>query len=838
MKLTLAEVALEARTGGTEAIYTYRLDFAANVGDALIVPLGSRTVLGYAIRVFHAEEVDLGFPVSSLRPAKERVIGFSVPPEILALVRHTADQTLSTIPVAIGPAMPIGVRNRLTETLTLVSSEDPRGTGGGSSHRDSLVPLGPRGRSEKLSHPNHSEPPNFPRTDSLTKLQKEVIDAIAKAGGSIQTNKLKEFSPAMLKALTLLRKQRHIVQGLSLPPMREVRQNKALYRLTSDSSQIEAFLHSEGKRKPAQALTLIRMQAIESTAISSSEIRALSGVTEAVIKELHRDGLLEAVKPEERKVPIPPKPNEEQIAAITSVVNSINAHSSQGFLLFGVTGSGKTEVYLRCAAEALKLGRQVLYLVPEIALAAQVIAQLRDRFGDRVAVVHSELTPTERLANWLRIRNGEAPVVLGARSALFSPLTNIGLIIVDEEHEGSYKQDNSPRYHAKRLAKFLANQHQCPLILGSATPSLESFYEATTETLQLLTLKKRAAHAQLPEVFIEDLGAGYRKGQPAILGPQLKERLTEILGREEQAILFLNRRAYSPMLICRDCGQTFACPRCSVSLSYSRRDKKLRCHHCDHAEKPPEECPKCGGARMSPFGIGTEKVEETVRNEFPNARVARLDRDVAARRGALEEILAQFRAGDLNVLVGTQIVAKGLDFPKVTLVGVIAADTGLGIPDFRAAERTFQVLSQVSGRAGRSDRPGHVVIQTFNPLHNAITCAQNHDYLEFYKGTLLERQQANYPPFCRLINIVLSGENYPTVSHASFDLAVSIEGMPGIEVLGPVDAPLERIQNQWRRHLLLKVPNDFGFGPLRKKIEAFKPKNVHVSIDVDAYNLS
>lgn len=241
---------------------------------------------------------------------------------------------------------------------------------------------------------------------------------------------------------------------------------------------------------------------------------------------------------------------------------------------------------------------------------------------------------------------------------------------------------------------------------------------------------------------------------------------------------------------------------------------------------------------MSPFGIGTEKVEETVRNEFPNARVARLDRDVAARRGALEEILAQFRAGDLNVLVGTQIVAKGLDFPKVTLVGVIAADTGLGIPDFRAAERTFQVLSQVSGRAGRSDRPGHVVIQTFNPLHNAITCAQNHDYLEFYKGTLLERQQANYPPYCRLINIVLSGENYPTVSHASFDLAVSIEGMPGIEVLGPVDAPLERIQNQWRRHLLLKVPNDFGFGPLRKKIEAFKPKNVHVSIDVDAYNLS
>ncbi|MEQ1821026.1 MAG: primosomal protein N' [Fimbriimonadaceae bacterium] len=800
MKLTLADVALEARTGGAEAIYTYRLDFKAAPGDALIVPLGSRTVLGYAIRVYEAAEADLAFPVASLRPAKERIIGFSVPEQILALVRHTADQTITTIPVAISPAMPVGVRTRLTETLTLA----PGGT------------------------------PN-----DLPVLQREVIELIAKQGGSILSKTLKELPPPLAKALGQLRKDGHVVQGLSLPPLRELKKNKLLYRLTGDSARIEQFLHEEGKRKPAQALTLIRMQSIESTAISNSEIRALSGVTDAIVQQLFRDGLLEAVKPEERKVPEPPTPNEEQQAAINSVVNDLKTGASQGSLLFGVTGSGKTEVYLRCAAEALKLGRQVLYLVPEIALAAQVIAQLRDRFGDRVAVVHSELTPTERLANWMRIRSGEAPVVLGARSALFAPLTNIGLIIVDEEHEGSYKQDNSPRYHAKRLARFLANQHQCPFILGSATPSLESYYEAETGSeLKLLTLQKRAAHAQLPEVFIEDLGAGYRKGHPAILGPQLKDRLTDVLEREEQAILFLNRRAYAPMLMCRDCGQTFACPRCSVSLSYSRRDKKLRCHHCDHVEQPPEECPKCGGVRISPFGVGTEKVEETVKQEFPQARVARLDRDVASRRGALEEILAQFRAGDLNVLVGTQIVAKGLDFPKVTLVGVIAADTGLGIPDFRAAERTFQVLSQVSGRAGRSNRPGHVVIQTFNPLHSAITCAQDHDYLAFYRGTLIERQQANYPPFCRLINIVLSGENYPTVRHASFDLAVSIEGMPGVEVLGPVDAPLERIQNQWRRHMILKVPNEFGFGPLRKKIEAFKPKNVHVSVDVDAYSLS
>ncbi|MEQ1935875.1 MAG: primosomal protein N', partial [Fimbriimonadaceae bacterium] len=559
MKLSLAEVALEVRTGGSEAIYTYRLDFEAKAGDALIVPLGTRTVLGYAIRVFQADESDLGFPVSSLRPAKERVLGFSVPAQILALVRHTADQTLTTIPVAIAPAMPIGVRNRLIETLTL----------------------------------NHGV------AGELTKLQREVVDMIAKSGGSVQAKKLKELTPPLQKALALLRTQGHVVQGLSLPPVRELRKSKVLFRLAADSAKIEAFLHSEGKRKPAQALTLIRMQAIESTAISASEIRALSGVTDAIVQQLHRDGLLEAVKPEEREVPVPPKPNEEQTVAINAVLESLRTGSSRGFLLFGVTGSGKTEVYLRCAAEALRLGRQVLYLVPEIALAAQVIAQLRDRFGDRVAVVHSELTPTERLANWMRIRNGEAPVVLGARSALFAPLTNIGLIIVDEEHEGSYKQDNSPRYHSKRLARFLAHEHQCPFILGSATPSLESFYEAETDNgLTLLSLGKRAARAQLPEVYIEDLGAGYRKGHPAILGPQLKERLTETLEREEQAILFLNRRAYSPMLICRDCGQTFACPRCSVSLSYSRRDKKLRCHHCDHVEKPPDECPKCGGLRI------------------------------------------------------------------------------------------------------------------------------------------------------------------------------------------------------------------------------------------------
>lgn len=800
VKLRVVDLVLEAKSGGAEATYTYRLDIPAREGDALLAPLGNRTIMGFAMRVYEIAPEELGFPVESLRSIDQRIEGLSMPPQLVSMVRYTAEQTLSSLPVALVPAMPAGIRDRIVTTWSVAEDFD----------------------AERIE---------------LSKPQKEVLQALVEAGGHLAQTKNAEVS--FERALKALRAKGAVRQTLAVLPTADRRKMTGLYRLSSDAEKIEQFVQSQAKKKPAQVLTLMRLQAVDRTALSVNEIRALGSVSDAIIKSLVTAGMLEEVRPEEVQRSAGHSLTAEQATATEAIVEAIEGNRASRFLLYGVTGSGKTEVFLRCAAEALRTGRQVLYLVPEIALAAQAIAQLRERFGDRVALLHSDLSASERLENWLRIREGRAPVVLGARSALFAPLGNLGLIVMDEEHEGAYKQENSPRYHTKRLAMFLAEQHGCPIVLASATPSIESYYEASAGQLKLLTLTKRAAAAAtLPTVEIDDLGAGYRQGSPAIIGSLLEQEITQTLERGEQVILFLNRRAYAPFLICRDCGHTFNCPRCSVALSYSRKTRRLRCHHCDHQATPPDECPKCGGIRLNPFGIGTEKVEEAVREKFGRANVARLDRDVAAKKGALEQVLASFRSGETDILVGTQMVAKGLDFPKVTLVGVIAADTSLGIPDFRASERTFQLLSQVAGRAGRGSRPGRVVIQTFNPLHPAVVCAQEHDFIGFYQSTMPERELAGYPPFKRLVNLVLSGEDYPAVSEASFQAALLVEAQKGIEVLGPVDAPLARIQNRWRRHLVLKLTPDYNILDLGRRLEGFKPKGVMVAVDVDAYSMS
>ncbi|RYG45159.1 primosomal protein N', partial [bacterium] len=455
--------------------------------------------------------------------------------------------------------------------------------------------------------------------------------------------------------------------------------------------------------------------------------------------------------------------------------------------------------------------------------------------------LHSNLSASERLAEWARVRSGEAAIVLGARSAVFAPLTNLGLVVIDEEHEGAYKQETSPRYHALHVAIQLAKLHGCPWVQGSATPSLEAWSAAEEgeegrEGLTLLSLPRRTADAKLPEVFIEDLTAGYRLGSPGLFSANLHDAIEETLDRKEQIILFLNRRAYAPFVICRDCGHRTMCPNCSVALSYHRRADRLRCHQCGHHEAPSPECPNCNGLRLAPFGVGAEKVEDIVRETFPTSRVARLDRDVASRKGALEEVLSAFRTGAIDILVGTQMVAKGLDFPNVTLVGVIAADISLNLPDFRASERTFQLLSQVAGRAGRGQRPGRVFIQTFNPKHASIVCAAAHDPAGFLDKLRKERKDAGYPPFRRLINVVLSGENRPAVVAAATEAAARLKPVAAA-LLGPADCVLERVQNRWRRHIILKLPPDANPAPIGKALLGFAPKGVQVVVDVDPYSM-
>jgi len=780
--LEVVDVLVDPRSGGVESTWTYRIEGEGAEGDAFFVPLGARAVIGFAVRVYESDEQALGFPVSQLKGVLDRIGGLSLPPQIMALTKFVAEEYLCPFSLALSAAAPPGVRERIITAWHLKTVTQP----------ESEI-QNPKSKIQNLDLP-------------LTALQREILKSLEDTGGTLVQKPTSKLPKQTIRALKLLRGKGVVEERLQLMPIDEKPQSSELLRLAPDAERLERFLKKDGKRKPAQALTIMRLQSGEAVPLTTSEIKALSGVTDSTLKAMVEAGLLERVAQASLMPVAPPTPNPSQQTAIDEIVKAIDAKRFQSFLLHGVTGSGKTEVYLRAASRALQAGRQVLYLVPEIALAAQAISQLRERFGSSVSLLHSELSARERLETWMRIRSGRSSVILGARSALFAPLTNVGLIVVDEEHEGSYKQESSPRYHAKRLALFLGEHHQAAVVLGSATPSVETYFEAENGSHALLTLPQRAASAALPTVHVLDLTEGYKSGHPSILSPDLSERLLTTLARNEQAILFLNRRAYAPFLICRDCGHQFRCPRCAVSLSFSRKDRRLRCHHCGYTCAPPQFCPSCQGHRLNPFGIGTEKVEEVVKESFPDHTVARLDRDIARKKGALEETLARFRSGEINILVGTQMVAKGLDFPNVTLVGVIAADTSLNVPDFRSSERTFQLLSQVAGRAGRGTAPGHVIFQTFNPLNLAVTAARDHNYLAFYEDAKQERMQAMYPPFVRLVNVIISGENLTEVRTISEKVASALQVVEDAVLLGPTECPIERIQNRWRMHLLLKLP--------------------------------
>ncbi|MEN3001733.1 MAG: primosomal protein N', partial [Armatimonadota bacterium] len=534
-----------------------------------------------------------------------------------------------------------------------------------------------------------------------------------------------------------------------------------------------------------------------------------------------------------------PSPTQAQQAAIRALHQAIEAGRYHAFLLYGVTGSGKTEVYLQAAAAALRAGRTVLFLVPEIALTAQLTAAFRERFGSAVAVLHSQLNPSERYAHWLRVRAGQTPIVVGARSAIFAPLRALGLIVLDEEHEPAYKQGQTPYYHARQLAEVRAREERAVLVLGSATPALETFYRAQQGELQLLRLPERIGGTPLPEVELIDM-----RTQPRLaLSPLLLEAIRETTARGQQVILFLNRRGFAPMLLCRECGHVPMCEQCAVSLTYHvAGERVLRCHHCNARVAAPSLCPNCRGTQIAPYGIGTQRVEMTLKRLLPNLRVARLDRDVLNRRDLYLQLLQAFRAGELDVLIGTQMVARGLDFPRVMLVGVLNADTALHLPDFRAAERTFQLLMQVAGRAGRREQQGRTLIQTFNPDHHAIQFAAQHDYEGFYQHELEARREPLYPPFCRLVNLVARDANPERafrVLRCMADALESIRDDTLLQVLGPAPTPLERVEGQYRYHLLLKFAPESEPAPLlHEALTALEPRNrATLQIDIDPISL-
>ena len=534
--------------------------------------------------------------------------------------------------------------------------------------------------------------------------------------------------------------------------------------------------------------------------------------------------------------------NQQKI--IEPIFSSIHQEEHKTFLIHGVTGSGKTEVYLQSIAEVLKEGKEAIVLVPEISLTPQMVQRFKERFGSLVAVLHSGLSKGEKYDEWRKIHNGSVKVVVGARSAIFAPFKNIGIIIIDEEHEATYKQDENPRYHARDVAIKRASYYKCPLILGSATPSLESYARARKGVYHLLSMLERVNELKLPSVEIIDMRDELKSGNRSMFSKLLYEKLSERLARGEQSVLFLNRRGYSTFVMCRECGYVAECPHCDISLTYHHTSRSLKCHYCGHEERMPKSCSSCRSEHIRFFGSGTQKVEEEISKVLPGARVIRMDVDTTRKKGAHEKLLTAFSEGKADILLGTQMIAKGLDFPNITLVGVLAADSMLNLPDFRASERTFQLLTQVSGRAGRHQLPGEVVIQTYTPEHYSIDLVRNHDFITFFEKEMTARRLQSYPPYYYVTVIQVSHLEITKVIEVTGKIAEFVKRSLSNQaiVLGPVVASIPRIKDRYRYQCMIKYKNEPTLvKTLKEIIENYKREinqgNLHVSIDMNPYVL-
>ena len=590
------------------------------------------------------------------------------------------------------------------------------------------------------------------------------------------------------------------------------------------------------KTTPRETVTFYREKELLSTHLKTAEKNGWLSFEEV---ESYRDPFENHDFPKT----LPWQLNTEQQQAVSRILAAEAQGEATTFLLEGITGSGKTEVYLQSIAEILNKGKTAMMLVPEIALTPQMVQRFKSRFGKAVAVLHSGLSQGEKYDEWRKIERGEAQVVVGARSAVFAPLQKIGLIIIDEEHEATYKQEDTPRYHARDLAIWRSQYHHCPVILGSATPSLESRARAQKKRYELLYLTQRAhENAQLPSVTIVDLKEEYAQKNTSTFSRLLQEKISNRLQQKEQIVLLLNRRGYSSFMMCRDCGYVLPCPNCDISLTLHMDVKKMRCHYCGHQENIPKKCPDCQGGKIRYYGTGTQKVEEELQERFPSARILRMDVDTTRKKGAHEKILKAFEEQEADILLGTQMIAKGLDYPNITLVGVLNADTALNLPDFRSSERTFQLLTQVSGRAGRGAKPGEVIVQTFNPEHHSIVLAQAQDYEAFYQQEMILRHQSGYPPFYFTVKITISHPAEQVVAKKSYQIAEQLKNglSPESRILGPTPSGIARIKNRYYYQIILKYKHEVHLHRMLREIletsQSEQRKNLYVSIDYEPLN--
>jgi len=685
----------------------------------------------------------------------------------------------------------------------------------------------------------------LPETADLTELEKAVLDCLKKGACRLKDLSSHLDRPVPGRLLQAMERcgwvqRKKVLLGGRTRPKKEklvhlVHASIPGERMTPQRRQILAHLERHGDT----TLRQLRRSVPRASAIVGG--MASRGFVEVRESAAYRDPFGDPILPEQA-----PELTREQQQAMTAIRQA----QTRGFapiLLEGVTGSGKTEVYLHLVTEVIARQKTALVLVPEIALISQMERRFRARFGEKVAVLHSGLSAGERLDQWMRILRREVPIVIGARSAIFAPLGDVGLIVVDEEHDPSYKQDTHLRYNARDLAVVRAKHNRCAAILGSATPSVQTYHNAHNGRFGHVEMTRRVAHQPLPEVEIVDLSPlRSERGLRKHLTPELIAALGRTLERGEQALLFLNRRGYANYPHCTSCGEPVRCRNCSITLTYHRGANAYRCHYCGHSRAANQSCPSCGAATLWHFGLGTEKLEEAVGRLFPDARIARMDRDTTRHKGSLLRILKDLQQGTIDILIGTQMIAKGHDFPNITLVGIVCADTALNFPDFRSSERTFQLLAQVAGRAGRGQRPGRVILQTYTPEHFTITAARKQVFHAFYEKEIQFRRALGYPPYSRLVQLLVSGNSRTatrqfaeTLGAAGRDRLQNHSAWKGrMALLGPVEAALHQVAGRFRWQLLLKgsqpsVLNRFTRELLRAAGPPPGPASVKVIIDVD-----
>ncbi|WP_182070702.1 primosomal protein N' [Bacillus haynesii] len=802
--MNFAEVIVDVTTKNIDRPFDYRIPdkFKGMIkkGMRVIVPFGARKIQGFVTGVKESSEL-AGRSVKDV----EDILDLTpvLTEELLELSDWLTEKTLSFKITALQAMLPAAMKAKYGKEIKVI---------GDKPLPEPLKTLFSQKKTLSYSDINDH--------GTLKLIQRQVQEGNLEVAYKVKQKTNKK----MRRMIAPLRAKEHLKEALDGLSPQAVKQ-KAVLQFFIDRKEADAV--------PAKDL-------IDKTGGSSASLKALidKGLLKESEEEVYRDPYQDRMFKKTEPLPL----TEEQAQAYEAIADAIEDKRHDVFLLHGVTGSGKTEVYLQSIEKVLEAGKEAIVLVPEISLTPQMVNRFKGRFGSQVAVLHSGLSTGEKYDEWRKIHRKEVRLVVGARSAIFAPFENLGMIIIDEEHETSYKQEEMPRYHAKEAAIQRAKYHRCPVVLGSATPTLESFARAKKGVYKLLSLKHRVNHQVMPDVSLVDMREELRSGNRSMFSKDLMAGLEETLEKGEQAVLFLNKRGYSSFVMCRDCGYVIQCPHCEISLTYHRYGQRLKCHYCGYETGMPSSCPECGSEHIRYFGTGTQRVEEELTKVLPAARVIRMDVDTTSRKGAHEKLLTSFGRGEADILLGTQMIAKGLDFENVTLVGVLSADTMLHIPDFRAAEKTFQLMTQVSGRAGRHEKPGKVIIQTYTPSHYSIQLTKTHDYETFFRQEMLHRREQAYPPYYYLALVGVSHEEVTKAALVTEKIANYLKQNISSEakILGPVASPIARIKDRYRYQCVIKYKQENQLTSLLKNImdhykRDIEQKQLTISIDMNPY---